>query len=308
MPRQFEVTRRDGAARLGTLGWRGEELTTPSSLESKEELEFLHALTIHNVELDVAVITSQEDPRAERIDADVVILGGAPRFSDDPRGLTKALVRARESTNPDSALYVRRLATPNNVSLLVYAGWISSTQSWQRSRPRGGYLLSAEGERQFDATSRSYCMCDACRGVNVADLPPEQRVAVLSAHNRQALKAELYIARENIERGTLRELVEARCRTAPMLTALLRLLDEEHSYFERRSPIVRTATLLACSQESLIGQKYSDSANASSSGLIREQESSCYFPARARKPYSRSRSHRIILIAWTNCASSARGR
>ncbi|MGP8132966.1 MAG: hypothetical protein ACLQAL_01680, partial [Halobacteriota archaeon] len=80
MQRQFEVTRRDGAARLGTLGWRGEEFTTPSSLESKEELEFLHALTIHNVELDVAVITSQEDPRAERIDADVVILGGAPRF------------------------------------------------------------------------------------------------------------------------------------------------------------------------------------------------------------------------------------
>jgi hypothetical protein len=91
MQRQFEVTRRDGAARLGTLRWRGEELTTPSSFDSKEELEALIALTIHSAELDVAVITNQEDYRAERIDADVVILGGAARFSDDPRGLTKAL-------------------------------------------------------------------------------------------------------------------------------------------------------------------------------------------------------------------------
>jgi len=78
-----------------------------------------------------------------------------------------------------------------------------------------------------------------------------------------------------------------------MLTALLRLLDEEHSYFERRSPIVRTPRYSRV-QESLIGQKYSDSANASSSGLIREQESSCYFLLGAQ-PYSRSRSHRIIL-------------
>ena len=295
MPRQFEVTRRDGAARLGTLRWRGEELTTPSSFESKEELEFLHALTIHKAELDVAVITSQEDPRAKRIDADVVILGGAPRFSDDPRGLTKALVRARESTNPDSALYAPALATPNNVSLLVYAGVDLVDPIMAEVKARQGYLLSAEGERQFDAISRSYCMCDACRGVNVADLPPEQRVTVLSAHNRQALKAELCIARENIERGTLRELVEGRCRTAPMLTALLRLLDEEHSYFERRSPIVRTATLLACSQESLnrpeilrFGERVIERLNKRDGILL-------LLPCSARKPYSRSRSHRTIL-------------
>src|SRR5208337_2817331 len=102
MARQFEVTRRDGAARLGTLRWQGQELATPSSFESKEKLEFLNALTIQKAELDVAVITNLEEPRTERIDADVVILGGAARFSDDPRGLTKALIGVRESTNPDS--------------------------------------------------------------------------------------------------------------------------------------------------------------------------------------------------------------
>ena len=295
MQRQFEVTRRDGAARLGTLRWRGEELTTPSSFDSKEELEALIALTIHSAELDVAVITNQEDYRAERIDTDVVILGGAARFSDDPRGLTKALVRARESTNPDSALYAPALATPNNVSLLVYAGVDLVDPIMAEVKAREGYLLSAEGERQFNAISRSYCLCDACRGVNVADLTPEQRVTVLSAHNRHALKTELCIVRENIERGTLRELVEARCRTAPMLTALLRLLDEEHSYFERRSPIVRTATLLACSQESLnrpeilrFGERVIERLNKRGGILI-------LLPCSARKPYSRSRSHRIIL-------------
>ena len=162
-------------------------------------------------------------------------------------------------------------------------------------KAREGYLLSAEGERQFDAISRSYCLCDACRGVNVADLTPEQRVTVLSAHNRHALKTELCIVRENIERGTLRELVEARCRTAPMLTALLRLLDEEHSYFERRSPIVRTATLLACSQESLNRPEILRFGERVIERLKKRDGILLLLPCSARKPYSRSRSHRIIL-------------
>jgi len=295
MARQFEVTRRDGAARLGTLRWQGEELATPSSFESKEELEFLSTLTIHKAELDVAVITTEEESRAERTDADVVILGGAARFRDDPRGLTKALIRARESTNPDSALYAPALATPNNVSLLVYAGVDLVDSVMAEVKAREGYLLFAEGERQFDAISRSYCLCDACRGVSIAQLPPEHRVAVLSAHNTCALNTELCIARENIERGTLRELVDGRCRSDPMLTALLRLLDGEYSYFERRSPIVRTATLLACSQESLNRPEILRFGERVIERLNKRDEILLLLPCSARKPYSRSRSHKTIL-------------
>src|SRR5674536_142017 len=122
MTRLFEVTKRDGAARLGKLGWRGRTLATPHSLESKEDLELLKESTIHRAEIDVAIVAAQEGTGTERIDADVVILAGAARFQEDPRGLTKALLGARKLANPDSALYVPALATPTNVSLLVYAG------------------------------------------------------------------------------------------------------------------------------------------------------------------------------------------
>ncbi len=295
MTRLFEVTQRDGAARLGKLSWRDEELTTPRSLESKEELNFLKELTIHKAEIDVTVVAAQEKTSVEQIDADVVILAGAARFRDDPRGLTKALLGARKLANPDSALYVPALATPKNVSLLVYAGVDLVDSIMAEVKAREGYFFDADGERRFEEVSRRPCFCDACNGANVTELSFEHRVTLASDHNKKALKAELNKIAENIERGTLRELVEGRCRAAPTLTALLRLLDDEYNYFEQRSPIVRTATLLACSQESLnrpdirrFGERVIDRLQRRDGALL-------LLPCSARKPYSRSRSHRIIL-------------
>jgi len=295
MTRQFEVTKRDGAARLGKLRWRGEELVTPCSLESKEELEFLKESTIHGVEIDVAIVAAQEETSAEQIDADIVILAGAARFRNDPRGLTKALVEARELANPDSALYVPALATPENVSLLVYAGVDLFDSVMAEVEAREGYFIDADGERRFDAVSLRPCLCSACNGANITELSFEHRVALAADHNKKALKAELNKIAEHIERGTLRELVEGRCRSAPALTALLRLLDEEYSYFERRSPIVRTATLLACSQESLNRPEIRRFGERVIERLRKREGVLLLLPCSARKPYSRSRSHRIIL-------------
>jgi archaeosine synthase len=295
MTRQFEVTKRDGAARLGKLKWRGEELTTPFILESKEELEFLKELTTRKDEIDVAVVEATDNRSAERIDADIVILAGAVRFRDDPRSLTKALLGVKERANPDAALYVPALATPKNVSLLVYAGADLFDFVMAEVRAREGYMLDAEGDRPFDAMSRWPCFCQACDGVNVAELSPEQRVALTLDHNRKALKAELNKIAGNIERGTIRELVEGRCRATPALTALLRLLDEEYRYFERRSPIVRTSTLFACSQESLNRPEIHRFSARVIERLLKRGGILLLLQCSARKPYSRSRSHRTIL-------------
>jgi len=150
MARLFEVTKRDGAARLGKLSWRDEELATPYSFESREELQFLKELTIHKAEIDVTVVAAQEETSTEQIDADVVILAGAARFRGDPRGLTKALLEARALANPDSALYVPALATPTNVSLLVYAGVDLVDTVMAEVKAREGYFLDADGERRFE--------------------------------------------------------------------------------------------------------------------------------------------------------------
>ena len=295
MTRQFEVTQRDGAARLGKLRWRGDELETPCSLESKEELEFLKDLTTHEAEIDVAIFSAQEDESAEKIDADIVILAGAARFRNDPRGLTNALLRAREQANPDAALYVPALATPKNVSLLVYAGVDLVDSVMVEVTAREGYFVDADGERRFDECSRWPCFCSACNSASVADFSFEHKVALASYHNRLALNAELAKITGNVERGTLRELVESRCRVTPKLTALLRLLDDEYIHFERRSPIVRTATLLACSQESLNRPEIRRFSERVVERLRKRDGILLLLPCSARKPYSRSRSHRIVL-------------
>ena len=295
MTRLFEATKRDGAARLGKLMWRGDALATPCSLESKEDLEFLKESTIHRAEIDVAIVAAQGETNEERIDADIVVLAGAARFRNDPRGLTKALVGARELANPDSALYVPALATPENVSLLVYAGVDLVDSVMAEVKAREGYFLDADGERRFDAVSRRPCFCSACNGANVTGLPFEQRAALASDHNKKAFKAELNKIAEHVERGTLRELVEGRCRSAPALTALLRLLDDDYNYFERRSPIVRTATLLACSQESLNRPEIRRFSERVIERLRKRDGVLLLLPCSARKPYSRSRSHRVIL-------------
>lgn len=295
MTRRFEVRVRDGAARLGTLSWHDQELLTPHSFESKDELEFLQESISRKAERDVTVVAAQGGADAEEIDADIVILAGAARFHDDPRGLTEALVRARTLANPDSALYVPALATPQNVSLLVYAGVDLVDSIMAEVKAREGCFLDVDGERRCDEFSRRPCFCHACDGADVTGLSFEQRAAAASAHNRESLRAELSKVADNIERGTLRELVEGRCRAAPTLTALLRLLDDEYSYFEARSPIVRTATLLACSQESLCRPEIRRFGERVIQRLRRRDGILLLLPCSARKPYSRSRSHRIIL-------------
>jgi archaeosine synthase len=294
MTRQFEVKVRDGAARLGTLIWRAKELPTPHSFESKEELEFLEESISRTAEIDVTVVPAEGDAGPEKIDADIVVLAAAARFHDDPRGLTKALLSARRCANPDSALYVPALATPQNLSMLVYAGVDLVDSIFAEVKAREGYFLDADGVRRFSEVSRRPCVCRACNGTDITELSFGQKAALASEHNKESLRAELNKIAEHIERGSLRELVEGRCRTAPTMTAFLRLLDDEYSYFEQRSPIVRSATLLACSQESLNRPEIRRFSERVVERLQNRDGILLLLPCSARKPYSRSRSHRII--------------
>lgn len=295
MTRQFEVIQRDGAARLGRLRWADRELSTPCVLESKDELELLEEMTEGNAELDVEVIKDPEDVHGTNINADIIILAGALRFEDDPRGLSRALIKIKESTNPDTALYAPTLATPQNISMLIYAGVDIVDSVFINVKAREGYLLYTDGEERFDEIPHPLCLCDVCRNIDFGDGSFEQKTAIASEHNRGALLAELHRVRAHVRKGTLRELAEARCRTTPTLTAFLRLLDEEYSYFERRSPIVRTATLLACSQESLDRAEIRRFNERVIERLHKREGILLLLPCSARKPYSRSRSHRIVL-------------
>ncbi|MGZ4932521.1 MAG: hypothetical protein ACXV6K_10775, partial [Halobacteriota archaeon] len=61
MTRRFEVTLRDGAARLGTLRWNERELMTPYVLESKEDLALLKKAAVDNEGLRVEVVSDLDN-------------------------------------------------------------------------------------------------------------------------------------------------------------------------------------------------------------------------------------------------------
>jgi archaeosine synthase len=294
MARQFEVEVRDGSARLGTLIWRGQKFSTPRSFESKQELELLQESFSLRGGIDITVVRADVDASAAQVDADIVVIAAAGRFRDNPRGLAEALLRTRKCANPDSALYVPALATPQNLSMLVYAGVDLVDSILVEVKARKGSFLDADGERRFSEISRRPCICRTCNGTDLTELSFEQKVALASEHNKESLRVELNKIVEHIERGTLRELVEGRCRVAPTMTALLRLLDEDYNYFERRSPIVRSATLTACSQESLNRPEIRRFSERVVERLQTRDGILLLLPCAARKPYSRSRSHRII--------------
>ncbi|MGZ4920306.1 MAG: archaeosine synthase subunit alpha [Halobacteriota archaeon] len=295
MTRRFEVTLRDGAARLGTLRWNERELMTPYVLESKEDLALLKKAAVDNEGLRVEVVSDLDNIGSREINADVVILGAALRFERDPRGLSQALMSIRESVNPDAALYTPALATPANLSMLIYAGVDLVDSILSEVKAREGLVLHADGEECFDETTGSPRSCGACLGTAADDPTIEQKIARASEHNGVALRAELCRVQKHIEQGTLRELVEGRCRATPAMTAFLRLLDEAYPYFERRAPLVRTATLLACSQESLNRSEIVRFNERVVSRLVQSEGILLLLPCSARKPYSRSRSHKIIL-------------
>ncbi len=295
MKRQFEVIKRDGAARVGKLNLFDKIVTTPYMLKTKEELELVREQIGENGELKVEVIDDVEKI-PQGIEADLVILGGAVRFEKDPRGLSTALTTIREIVNPDSALYTPALATPENVSLLVYAGVDVIDFILAEVKATEGFFLHDDGEERFQDVQLPQCTCDACQQIeDLKSRPFEKSVEIASQHNKNALQAELYKIRARVSRGTLRELVEGRCRASTTLTALLRLLDENYDYFEKRAPIVRTSTMLACAQESVNRAEIRRFSERVITRLKQRHGILLLLPCSAKKPYSSSMSHKIIL-------------
>lgn len=293
--RQFEVIKRDGAARVGKLNFFGKVVTTPYMLETKEELELVKEQIGENGELTIALIDDFEKI-ANDINADIVILGGAVRLEKDARNLSEALTTVRDVINPDAALYTPALATPENVSLLVYAGVDIIDFVLAEVKANEGLFLSEDGEEVFEDVQLPYCACDACKQANkFKNLSFKKRVEIASQHNRDALQTQLYKAHERISHGTLRELVEGRCRASPTLTALLRLYDENYNYFEKRAPIVRTSRMLACAQESMNRSEIKRFNERVVSRLKQRLGVLLLLPCSAKKPYSRSMSHKMIL-------------
>ncbi len=232
---------------------------------------------------------------------DLYIIEGAGTLENNARRFLETITKLRNQISPDTALYAPNLALPENIAMLVYLGIDVLDDTRTEIAAYSDIYLTAAGSFYLDSLTEFPCRCSACAASTPAELrklPKIERAKFLSAHNRNALEAELSLVRERIRAGTLREYVEGQCRVRPWLTALLRLGDFEYSYLEERVPAFRQNQLLADTSEALsrievvrfarrIQERYTPP----------DLEILVLFPCAARKPYSTSQSHQKFILA-----------
>ena len=330
MTRRFEVTVRDGPARAGRLRiegtvetpavisgdqirstgpiWNfpsiGEALEEGRELSKKTGKIFIgpHVPVPLHTEPPFAIPSIPTDgpcgvvvhPLARDLPpaSDVYVIGAAGSLRN-PRDLVAAVIGIRERIPPDSALYAPALATPANLALLIYLGidLVDGTRV-ALDGLLGRYHLR-DGAWPLEDLKEIPCRCSFCR---VLEDDPDPKL--VAGHNLLRLEEELLLLREMIRKGTVREYVERQVRVAPEETAALRLLDQEHRYLERRTPVYRRSVIYANSSESLhrvevtrFAERVLERYRAPGGDAL------LLLPCSARKPYSTSRSHRLFATA-----------
>lgn len=244
---------------------------------------------------DVAVVRREADLPEAR--GELVALESAVEYLRDPRSFVRIVEAVRMALGPTRVLFVPGIARPSNLAILAYAGVDVVDDSrvvWEGAH---GAFLTADGSLTLEADEPLPCSCAAC-----ARPDPERE-----GHNRRALGQELLVVRNAIRHGVLREHAERRAVNDPWSTAVLRHLDLRHHEFVESYTAVEGAPLRAYSAMSLtrpevvrfrrrVRDRYGKPASA---GVL------VILPCSARKPYSRSLSHRAFRAAIRAAGNSA---
>src|SRR5256885_3273512 len=156
---------------------------------------------------ELSIIVGESDLTLA-VGAEAVFLANGPEFERSPREFVAAVRRLRESLGPAKVAAVTGLASPSNVSILVYAGIDVVDSSRMMLDSARGLFHTSDGAVPLSEADRAACGCPAC--TTGGDL---------QAHNDHALHREVLLVRNYLAHGRLRELVERRLANAPWDTA-----------------------------------------------------------------------------------------
>ena len=319
MTEYFEVHDRDGAARRGELRV-DDPLVTPAVVDgtvadagslwtrardqpagdesvltvlphralpggTPDEVREAFTVDTPDVDFPSAAVVSSETPTPQGTDA--YVLSNAQELAGHAAAFVDGIVRTRESIPPDTALYLPGVATPANVATLAYAGVdLVDTDRAVVKGTQGKYLMT-DGEAFLADLTELPCACPACQAPR-----SEFDRAACAEHNEHALRAALGTVRERIRAGRLRDYVEGQARHEQWLTATVRRLDQQYSYLEQRTPMLRRAEITAATDDTLRRveiQRYAE--RVTSRYRCRFDKPLVVVPCSARKPYSDSQSH-----------------
>ncbi len=319
MTEYFEVLDRDGAARLGELRLTQPTHTPrladeiiddagstwpthrdpPSGSQDRltilphrafpagtdERIQTSFAPDYPTVEYPSAAVIAEDTVEPHGTDA--YVLAGAAGIIGHASALIDAIITIRSAIPPDTALYLPGVATPQNAATLVYAGVDLLDTDRAVIRGTQGRYLTTDGEYAIDNLDELPCACPACQtSRNTFDRDD------CVAHNTNVLAATLRTIRERIRAGRLRDYLEAQARHTQWCTAAMRTLDQEWTYLEERTPLIRRADMTAASEDTMRRveiRRFAD--RVTSRYQTRFDAPLVLLPCSARKPYSDSQSY-----------------
>lgn len=315
----FEVLERDGAARIARLRL-SDPVTTPALVDDvvedagslwPEERELpdgdenaltilphrgLPAGTADEVKDSFAVDYPEVDyPSAAVVTpgtaadygADAYVLSDAQGSIGHGSAFRDAIVETKAAIPADSALYLSGVATPVNVATLVYAGVDLIDEHRAVVKGLEGKYLTTEGEHFLEDLEELPCACSACQQ-SAEEFDRED----CAEHNVHVLRAEIARVRERIRAGRLRDYIEGQARHEQWCTAALREFDQQWSYLEQRTPVLRRSELVSATEDTIRRveiQRFAD--RVTSRYRNRFSNPLVLVPCSATKPYSESQSH-----------------
>ena len=234
-------------------------------------------------------------------ESELYVLGAAKQLENNPRTFVDSIISLRENTKAGSLLYIPALAKPENLAMLVYMGADLVDDILPIIKGYQDIYLTTSGEYHLDRMHEFPCSCDVCSAAvpeELLKLPKSGRSELLSRHNSLALSSELRAVREQVRAGSLREYVERQCRARPWLTAVLRLVDSQYSFIEKRTPLFRAAALYANTSESMNRVEIKRFAERVLERYTPpDLDTLVLLPCSAKKPYSVSLSHHKFINA-----------
>jgi archaeosine synthase alpha-subunit len=239
-------------------------------------------------------LTSENWSAAAGARPQVVILANGRNLLMEGEPFVTALGEIRTRLGARPVLWVPRVGLPHRLAMLAYLGvdLVDSTEAVLRGAT-GVFLDPTLGAIPPDGGSANWgCQCGGCQ---LKGTPGR------ILHARLAMQREAEFVRAVASAGRLRELVETRQGSEPLLAELLRHADRLlGAQFEQRAPVVGRGTSAYVMRES---RRRAEILRFRARLLERyrpppSKRVLVLVPCSKTKPYRNSRSHRAFARAW----------
>lgn len=259
--------------------------------------ELLLSALVNNKNTECCIVPAKKELIPYTIknnDATLFIVANATQLFSQQSHYVDFITELRERIGYQKLIYLPCVGDPSSIALLTYLSVDFFDSFSAVLAARNETLLFPTGSYRKNQLPELPCNCPSCmKNKNASRMKYKE----ILDHNYSALLCEIKQVRNAIASGSLRELVETRVRTNPHLSSMLRILDLTHYRFlEERTPIIRKQLLIATTNDSMVRpevrrfqerviQRYEKPPSARILLLL---------PCSAKKPYSFSKSHKLI--------------